>query len=185
VPGVGAFDGLEREDGSHAPMRDVLREALEPLAPVGARAALTEVVVDDVDSAPGSSASRTPCTSARAAWSSASSATYSRAVFERKVWPILGTALGLFFFFGGALRGLFPGLPGISWESHIFGFLGGVLAARIASAPALRERAKAEVPVTKKRIAVEPAPQRLARVEVKADAAVEDDLAALRRRMGR
>ena len=31
---------------------------------------------------------------------------------------------------GGLVLGMMPGMPGISWQSHIGGFLGGVLAAR-------------------------------------------------------
>ncbi len=32
--------------------------------------------------------------------------------------------------YGGCLFGVLPGRPGISWEGHLFGFLGGILAAR-------------------------------------------------------
>ena len=31
--------------------------------------------------------------------------------------------------YGGALWGVLPGQPGISWQGHMFGALGGVLAA--------------------------------------------------------
>jgi membrane associated rhomboid family serine protease len=34
---------------------------------------------------------------------------------------------------GGLVFGMMPGAPGISWQSHIGGFLGGVLAARVVS----------------------------------------------------
>lgn len=40
--------------------------------------------------------------------------------------------------FGEMVVGLFPGAPGVSWQGHLFGFLGGVLAARLmakSSAP--------------------------------------------------
>lgn len=33
--------------------------------------------------------------------------------------------------YGGCLLGVLPGRPGISWEGHLFGFIGGILAARI------------------------------------------------------
>jgi membrane associated rhomboid family serine protease len=106
----------------------------------------------------------------------------SRGIFERKLWSILGTAVGLFFF-GGALRGLFPGVAGISWESHLFGFLGGVLAARIASSPAVEARVQAVVPAAKRRIGLAPSPKRVAAAE--AEPAVEEELESLRRKMGR
>jgi membrane associated rhomboid family serine protease len=35
--------------------------------------------------------------------------------------------------YGSVLWGVFPSLPGISWEGHLFGFLGGILAARLAT----------------------------------------------------
>lgn len=54
----------------------------------------------------------------------------SRGIFERRFWSILGS-LVVFFLYGGALWGLLPGRPGVSWEGHLFGFLGGVLAARL------------------------------------------------------
>ncbi len=54
----------------------------------------------------------------------------SRGLFERKLWPIVGSvAVGLLY--GGALWGVLPGQAGISWEGHLFGCLGGVLAARL------------------------------------------------------
>lgn len=39
----------------------------------------------------------------------------------------------VFMFFGGMLWGLVSFTPGISWEGHFFGFVGGVLAAKILS----------------------------------------------------
>jgi membrane associated rhomboid family serine protease len=41
---------------------------------------------------------------------------------------------------GSLVLGMLPGAPGISWQAHVGGFLGGVLAARVAS-PRLRTRA--------------------------------------------
>lgn len=53
-----------------------------------------------------------------------------RGFFERKFWPILGSiVVGIMY--GGALWGVLPGQAGISWEGHLFGFIGGVLAARL------------------------------------------------------
>jgi membrane associated rhomboid family serine protease len=37
--------------------------------------------------------------------------------------------------YGSVLWGIFPSLPGISWEGHLFGFLGGILAAKLVAAP--------------------------------------------------
>ena len=56
----------------------------------------------------------------------------SRGWFERRFWPIVGS-LVVFFLYGGALFGLLPGRAGISWEGHLFGFAGGVLAAKLVS----------------------------------------------------
>ncbi len=53
----------------------------------------------------------------------------SRGYFERKFWPILGSVL-VAVMYGGALWGMLPGRAGISWEGHLFGFIGGVIAAR-------------------------------------------------------
>jgi membrane associated rhomboid family serine protease len=73
----------------------------------------------------------------------------SRGVFERHVWAILGSLVVLFLY-GGVLWGMLPGDPSVSWEGHLFGFLGGVLAARtLRRAPAQRA-----APTT-----VKPAPQ--------------------------
>lgn len=33
--------------------------------------------------------------------------------------------------YGGILFGVLPGQPGVSWEGHLFGFLGGITAARL------------------------------------------------------
>lgn len=52
----------------------------------------------------------------------------SRGVFERRLWPILGSLVVLFLY-GSLLWGMFPGDPSISWEGHLFGFVGGIVSA--------------------------------------------------------
>lgn len=51
----------------------------------------------------------------------------ARGVFARKLGQI-AVGLVVLFFYGSILWGLFP-RPGISWQGHLFGLLGGVLAA--------------------------------------------------------
>ncbi len=106
----------------------------------------------------------------------------SRGVFERKFWSIAGSVLALVLF-GGTLRGLFPGTAGISWEGHLFGFLGGILSARLMATPSVEaERGKA--PAREKKRVGEAPPR--ARVAGRALEAVSDDeIEELRRRMGR
>lgn len=41
----------------------------------------------------------------------------------------VGIALGAFFMYGGILWGVLPSDPRVSWEAHLFGFVGGILAA--------------------------------------------------------
>lgn len=62
----------------------------------------------------------------------------ARGLFERKVGYVLG-GLVVLFLYGGVLWGLLP-RPGISWQGHIFGAIGGVVAARVIHAEAAVER---------------------------------------------
>jgi membrane associated rhomboid family serine protease len=52
-----------------------------------------------------------------------------RGYFERSFTSIL-LAVVVGIVYGGALWGLLPGVPGISWQGHLFGFVGGGAAAR-------------------------------------------------------
>lgn len=52
-----------------------------------------------------------------------------RGLFERSVQSITLSML-VFFFYGGLVWGVLPGQPNVSWEGHLFGFLGGVLVAK-------------------------------------------------------
>lgn len=54
----------------------------------------------------------------------------ARGIYDRRLGPVLLSAF-VTVFFGGLLWGLLPFLQvGVSWEGHLFGFLGGWLAAR-------------------------------------------------------
>ncbi|MGM1064145.1 rhomboid family intramembrane serine protease [Saccharothrix sp. Mg75] len=51
-----------------------------------------------------------------------------RGLFARSPLQVV-VAVAVFAAYGAALWGVLPGQPGISWEGHLFGALGGVLAA--------------------------------------------------------
>jgi len=55
----------------------------------------------------------------------------ARGIFNRNVWQIL-VGVVLFLIWGGMFWGVLPGAAGISWQGHLFGTLGGVLAAFLA-----------------------------------------------------
>lgn len=57
----------------------------------------------------------------------------ARAVFEKKVVYLFGGAIVLFLY-GGVLWGLVP-KPGVSWQGHLFGAVGGVVAAKALHRP--------------------------------------------------
>lgn len=50
--------------------------------------------------------------------------------------------LVLLFLYGGLLLGVLPGQPGVSWQGHLFGAVGGLVAARFVTEP----RAAREAP---------------------------------------
>jgi len=54
----------------------------------------------------------------------------ARGFFARSAGQITLAAM-LFLLWGGMLWGVLPGTAGISWEGHLFGALGGLLAARL------------------------------------------------------
>jgi membrane associated rhomboid family serine protease len=56
--------------------------------------------------------------------------TYTMVVgfLERRAIGIL-IGVGVFLVYGGVLLGALPGQPGVSWQGHLFGAVGGVLAA--------------------------------------------------------
>ncbi|MEM6424093.1 MAG: rhomboid family intramembrane serine protease [Cyanobacteria bacterium P01_D01_bin.128] len=53
-----------------------------------------------------------------------------RGYFERSVIGI-ALAVVVFMLYGGLIWGILPNQPGISWEGHLFGFVGGAIAARL------------------------------------------------------
>ncbi|MEQ8755049.1 MAG: rhomboid family intramembrane serine protease [Coleofasciculus sp. G1-WW12-02] len=55
-----------------------------------------------------------------------------RGYFQRNVPSIL-LSLIVGFLYGGAIWGILPTVPGVSWEGHLFGFMGGIIAARLLS----------------------------------------------------
>ncbi|MDL9944530.1 rhomboid family intramembrane serine protease [Gordonia sp. ABSL11-1] len=51
-----------------------------------------------------------------------------RGLFNRDIWQILGGVV-LFLIYGSVLWGVLPTDSGVSWQGHLFGAIGGVLAA--------------------------------------------------------
>lgn len=63
----------------------------------------------------------------------------SRGLFTRHLWQILvGVVVGLLY--GSILWGVLPGQSGISWQGHLFGALGGLLAGWVLSSNERRHR---------------------------------------------
>jgi membrane associated rhomboid family serine protease len=57
-----------------------------------------------------------------------------RGYFERSLFSI-AIAILVLVVYGGMIWGVFPQQPGISWEAHLLGFIGGVIGARVLSYP--------------------------------------------------
>ncbi|MEL7351351.1 MAG: rhomboid family intramembrane serine protease [Cyanobacteria bacterium P01_A01_bin.116] len=61
-----------------------------------------------------------------------------RGYFERSAVAIAFSIL-VTFLYGSIIWGVLPTQPGVSWEGHLCGFLGGVLAARLLANPRRRQ----------------------------------------------
>jgi membrane associated rhomboid family serine protease len=53
-----------------------------------------------------------------------------RGYFERSILSIF-LSLGVAFLYGGIIWGVLPSQPGVSWQGHLFGFIGGIVAAQM------------------------------------------------------
>lgn len=67
-----------------------------------------------------------------------------RGIFTRHVGQIL-LGVAVFLLYGGMLWGVLPSAPHISWQGHLFGAVGGVVAAWVLSSDA-RKRAASSAP---------------------------------------
>ena len=61
----------------------------------------------------------------------------ARGIYERRLGSILLALIALLLY-GGALWGVLPLRAGVSWQGHLFGFLGGWLVAYFATRPGRR-----------------------------------------------
>lgn len=58
----------------------------------------------------------------------------ARGIVSRRAGEIV-LGLVLLFLYGGLLLGVLPGQPGVSWQGHLFGAVGGLIAARYVTEP--------------------------------------------------
>ncbi|SDN00765.1 Membrane associated serine protease, rhomboid family [Allokutzneria albata] len=58
----------------------------------------------------------------------------------------IALAVVLFFLYGSALWGILPGQPGVSWQGHLFGAVGGVLAAWLVARASRQTSSRPELP---------------------------------------
>jgi len=106
-----------------------------------------------------------------------------RGIFERRFWPIIGSIV-TFFLYGGALFSVLPGQSGVSWQGHLFGLIGGILAARLLSPQTATTTTLPKSPARRRIPAIDGPRVRLP-VETDEDAELEADLAAAKKRLMR
>jgi membrane associated rhomboid family serine protease len=103
-----------------------------------------------------------------------------RGLFERRFWPIVGSVI-TFFLYGGALFGVMPGQIGVSWQGHLFGLIGGILAARLLGTQRATTTTLPTRPARRRIPAIGGPRVRLA-AESDEDAEIEAELAAAKKR---
>lgn len=62
-----------------------------------------------------------------------------RGIVNRNLWEIL-LGVVVLFLYGGVLWGVLPGQPGVSWQGHLFGAVGGLVAAVVLGRLRSRDR---------------------------------------------
>ncbi|HEY1484654.1 MAG TPA: rhomboid family intramembrane serine protease [Micromonosporaceae bacterium] len=70
---------------------------------------------------------------------------FLRGLIERNWWNI-AVALLVGLLFGTAITGVVPGNAGVSWQAHLFGFIGGLLAAVLFRRPRPKRKPATETP---------------------------------------
>lgn len=68
-----------------------------------------------------------------------------RGYFLRNI-PSIAVALVVGMFYGGLIWGILPGQIGISWQGHLFGFIGGAIAAKFLSSSSRDPASKSNKP---------------------------------------
>jgi membrane associated rhomboid family serine protease len=115
----------------------------------------------------------------------------SRGVMERKFWSILAAVVTLFLYGGATIGGILGAGSGISWEGHLFGLIGGIIASYYMLKDGKKAAAEPKMSPSRTRIATtaDDAPQpklsaaaRIQDEEFESESELEKELAALRRR---